>query len=89
MKRKNIKIFVVISTVIILAFILVPEIEIKKTKKDSVAYIASEMGYSPGVCNFLVNTKVGRQLCYIGLKKEMKAQLKGIKKSIKKAERKL
>lgn len=89
MKIKNIKAFVIISTVLVLAFIFIPEIEIKQSRKDSVKYIASEMGYSPSICSFLVNTKVGRKLCFIGFKKEMKSQLKGVKKSMKKAKRNL
>ncbi len=82
---KKIKIFIAIAAVLAIAFFAIPEVEVKKTSKDSVAYLAEEMGYPPGICNFLVNTKLGRKLCYIGLKKEVKSQLRQAKREVKKA----
>ncbi len=82
---KRLKYLFVIALILGGAYLFTPEAEIKKSRKESVAYLAEEAGYPPAVCNFMVGTKVGRKLCYIGLKKEMKSYLRQAKKEIRKA----
>ena len=62
---------------------MLPEVVVKKNRKEAVDYIATEMGYSPAVCNFLLNTSTGRKLSFLFLKKEMKKEIRSANKEIK------
>lgn len=79
------KIFAIILITTVFGYFILPEVVVKEKRKEAVEYIAKEMDYPPSICNFLVNTKVGRKLSYIVLKSEVKKEIKSWKKDIKKA----
>lgn len=64
-------------------FYLLPEKRYKLPAKE----IAREAGISPFLANFVVNTKVGRKIGYIVVKKKVKKYFREDKKKVKKRNR--
>ena len=65
--KKVAKIFLVIVLLIVGVIALTPDKKIKTTTKQ----LAKEANMSPFLANFIINTKLGRKLAYLGIKKEI------------------
>lgn len=61
-----------VFALLVTGVMLTPDRTIKMTTKE----LAKEADVSPFLANFIVNTKVGRKLAYIVMKKELKNAFK-------------
>jgi len=69
----------IIITILITAFFLIPE----DTKTD-IKYHTKIEDYNTNLANFLVNTKVGRKIAYLTIRKRTKRKVKKVEKEVKK-----
>ena len=83
------KVFLGVGLILVVIFFTLPEVDVKSKRKEAVKYLSKEAGYPPGVSSFIVNTKLGRKLAYVGLKTELKSQLKELKKEVESTQKEL
>lgn len=69
----------IIAAILMAAFFLIPE----DTKAD-IKYHAKMEGYNTNLANFLVNTKVGRKIAYITIRRSTKKKIRKAEKEVKK-----
>ena len=70
MKRSKIILLGVLISVV-LFFVLTPNRKINRYKIKSTKAVAEELEVSPGLANFLINTKVGRKTSYAFIRKKV------------------
>ena len=61
------------------AFFIAPE-----DTKANIKYHTTIENYNSGIANFLVNTKVGRKIAYLVIRRSTKKKIKKVEKKIKK-----
>ena len=69
--------FLILAAILIAAFFVIPQ----KSKSEIVQHTKIE-NYNSGVAKFLINTKVGRKISYIFIRKKVKKKIKEAKKDI-------
>ena len=69
----------IIAAILMAAFFIIPE----DTKTD-IKYHTKIEGYNSGLANFLINTKVGRKIAYITIRRSTKKKLRKTEKEIEK-----
>ncbi len=72
LKRLFFKIFLIFVFLGVVFYFTVPEKHFKQASKTTVNDLSVELEVNPKVANFLVNTKLGRKVTYVFLKKKMK-----------------
>jgi hypothetical protein len=66
--KKFLLIVVLFITVLVGSIVLTPDRALKVTTKE----LAKEAEISPFMANFIINTKLGRKVAYLAMKKKMK-----------------
>lgn len=72
LKRLFFKIFLVFVFLGVVFYFTVPEKHFKQASKTTVNDLSVELEVNPKVANFLVNTKLGRKVTYVFLKRKIK-----------------
>ena len=65
----------IIAAVLVTIFLVIPE-----DSKADITYHTKMENYNAGLAKFLINTKVGRKLAYIFIKKSTKKKIKQAEK---------
>ena len=79
-----IKKILIIAAILMAAFFVIPE-----DSKADIMYHTKLENYNSGLANFLINTKVGRKIAYIAIRKSTKKKVKSIEKEVKKSIKKI
>lgn len=69
--KKRIKTLLVLSTVI-LSIGLIPERQFNKAANQTIAQIAEEANIPQFAAKFVINTKIGRKIAFLFIKKKVK-----------------
>ena len=76
---KLIKKILIMAAILLAAFFVIPE-----DSKADITYHTKIENYNSSVAKFLINTKLGRKVSYIFIRKKTKKKIKEIKKDISK-----
>lgn len=69
---------IIIVVTILAAYFFIPEKDLKALSTGTTKEIAAEFDLYPGLTSFMINTKMGRKMAYLFIKKELKATVKEV-----------